>query len=67
MADFPKVLYHENGQTRTARSEQEAKSFGAGWSDQPNENSVMAIRKAAGSVSEVIEPVQRTRPERTDR
>lgn len=31
------------------------------------DDEVMAIRKAAGSIAEVIEPVTRTRMERTDR
>lgn len=35
--------------------------------DQQADEEVMKIRKAAGSVAEVIEPVQRTRLERTDR
>lgn len=35
--------------------------------DQQSADEVMKVRKAAGSISEVIEPVQRTRPERTDR
>jgi hypothetical protein len=34
---------------------------------QQQADEVMRIRKAAGSIAEVIEPVQRTRLERTDR
>jgi len=34
---------------------------------QQDADEVMRIRKAAGSIAEVIEPVQRTRLERTDR
>ena len=35
--------------------------------EQQSADEVMKIRKAAGSIAEVIEPVQRTRLERTDR
>jgi hypothetical protein len=35
--------------------------------DQQSADEVMKVRKAAGSISEVVEPVQRTRLERTDR
>jgi hypothetical protein len=35
--------------------------------DQQSADEVLKIRKAAGSIAEVIEPVQRTRLERTDR
>jgi hypothetical protein len=35
--------------------------------DQHAEDELMKIRRAAGAIAEVIEPVQRTRMERTDR
>jgi hypothetical protein len=58
MADeYPRVLYHENGQTRTVRNAEEEKAAGPGWTSNMNENITMAMRKAAGSIAEVIEPV----------
>jgi hypothetical protein len=68
MADqYPKVLFHENGQHRVVRSEEEAKSLGEGWSQQMADGGVMAIRKMAGSIAEVIDPAQVTVQGRTIR
>lgn len=38
-----------------------------GVSTQMSDDDLMKIRKASGAIAEVIEPVQRTRMERTDR
>jgi hypothetical protein len=65
--EYPKLLFHENGQHRTVRNEEEAKALGGGWSDKMNDNSIMGIRKAAGSIAEVIEPAQVTVQGRTIR
>jgi hypothetical protein len=69
MADktYPRVLYHQEGQHKVVNSDAEEKAAGAGWSDTTNDNSIQGIRKAAGAIAEVIEPVQRVRQERTDR
>jgi hypothetical protein len=69
MADekYPRMQYHEDGRSRTVRSAEDEKAGGAGWSDQMNDNALMAIRKATGCIAEVIEPITRTRQERTDR
>jgi hypothetical protein len=52
--NLPRPGQHEGAATKPA-------------ADQQSADEVMKIRKAAGSISEVVEPVQRTRPERTDR
>jgi hypothetical protein len=50
------------------RNEDEAKALGGGgWSSQMNDNVVMAMRQACGSIAEVIEPVQRVAQERTNK
>jgi hypothetical protein len=66
--EFPRMMYHENGQSRMVRNEDEAKALGGGgWSSQMNDNVVMAMRQACGSIAEVIEPVQRVAQERTNK
>lgn len=64
---YPKMQFHEGGRSRTVRNAEEEKAGGEGWSDKMDDNAVMAMRKAAGSIAEIIEPVMRTRQERTDR
>lgn len=58
---------HESAQRTVPDSAQRSTSREGAQTQQANEDEIMKIRKQAGSIAEVIEPVQRTRLERTDR
>ena len=60
MADYPMVLYHEDGRHQVVNSAGMHKALGDGWSDKLHPKAIAGIRRAAGSVSEVITPVTRT-------
>lgn len=57
----------DSAQRSTSRESGPGASREGAQTQQANEDEIMKIRKQAGSIAEVVEPVQRTRLERTDR
>jgi hypothetical protein len=63
-ADYPKVLYHDDGRHMVVNNQEQQKALGQGWSDKHDpEKHGAAMRKQAGAVAETILPVTRTRAE----
>lgn len=65
--DSATTQHRPEAERSTGRPGQAPATLQEGQPSQQAADEIMKVRKAAGSIAEVIEPVQRTRLERTDR
>ena len=56
MNEYPKVVYHENGDHKVLTSEAEALDHMDEWSDTHNEKTIRKLRKASGSARTDMAP-----------